>query len=205
MKKFYIILLTSIFLWGCSKKESIKISEDSTIVAFGDSLTFGYGASQNESYPNVLKEKIGINVVNEGISGNTTKDGVNRIEAVISEHNPSLILVGLGGNDMLRNVSEEETKENLSKIIKISQSKGIQVILLATPKPSGLGLIGYLSDAEFYKELAEQHNVLLIEDVYSKWLEKNEYKSDQIHLNSKGYQKVAEHIAEFLKEENLIN
>ena len=150
MKSFTYILLVFVLLVGCSKEKLSKINPSSNIIAFGDSLTFGYGAPENKSYPEILKKIIHINVINEGVNGNTTKDGVDRITDVIDEYNPSLIIIGLGGNDMLRKVSESEIRTNLIKMINISKSKKIQVVLLAIPKPSTLALVGYLNDAEFY-------------------------------------------------------
>lgn len=205
MKKILITLLSLSLLLGCSKKDLVHITENSTIVAFGDSLTYGYGANHSESYPEFLKRKINFNVINEGVNGNTTQDGLQRIESVLSEHTPTLIIIGLGGNDMLRKIPEETTKENLTKMIKISKDKGIQVVLLATPRPSIFGAITSLSDATFYKIIAKENNVPLIENVYSKWLSKEEYKSDLIHLNAKGYEKVAEDIYDFLKKHGAIN
>lgn len=204
MKKILITLIISILATGCAKKSLTPIPNDSKIVAFGDSLTFGYGANSNESYPKILQNKINITVINEGISGDTTTDGLERIHEVLEKNSPSMILIGLGGNDMLRKINEEKIKNNLRKLIEISQDKGIQVVLLATPQPSLMGIFTSLSDAEFYKEIAKEKNVPLIEDVYSKWLSKSEYKSDPIHLNAKGYEKVAEQIAEFLEDEGAI-
>lgn len=204
MRKIIIILIVALLSTGCSKKTLTPIDHNSNIVAFGDSLTFGYGASPAESYPSILKSKINKNVVNAGVNGNTTQDGLDRISDVLDNYKPSLIIIGLGGNDMLRKVSEETTKENLRKMIDISRDNGVQVVLLATPKPSLMGAFLSLSDADFYKKIAKEKNVPLIEDVYSKWLSKQEYKSDLIHLNAKGYEKVAETIAEFLKSSGAI-
>lgn len=204
MKKILITLIISILTTGCAKESLTPLPNNSTIVAFGDSLTFGYGASPNDSYPSVLKNKINMTVINEGISGDTTEDGLDRIYEVLEENKPALILIGLGGNDMLRKISEEKIKANLKKLIDISQENGVQVVLLATPKPSLIGAFTSLSDADFYKEIAEEKNVPLIEDVYSKWLSDQEYKSDPIHLNAKGYEKVAEHVAQFLEDAGAI-
>ncbi len=206
MKKIFFVLIASLFvLTACGKKDLLPISQEGKILAFGDSLTFGYGASTADSYPVKLEELIDRKVINEGINGNTTEDGLRRIESVINEHNPSLIIIGLGGNDMLRKMPEDNIKQNLSMMIEIAKKENIQIVLLATPRPSGLGLVGFLEDAKFYEEVAKNNSVPLIQNVYSKWLSKNEYKSDPIHLNAKGYQQVAEDIADFLKSSGAIN
>lgn len=204
MKKL-LILLNILILSACSKVEVSKLSTTDKIVAFGDSLTYGYGASKNSSYPSKLEQIINIKVVNEGINGNTTEDGLRRVDDLINKHNPQLILLGLGGNDMLRKIPEQTTVNNLRLLIKKIKEKNIQVILLATPKPSILGSIGYLKDASFYEKLAKEENVLLIENIYSDFLSKSEYRSDLIHLNDKGYELVAKEIAKFLEDNNITN
>lgn len=204
MSKTLLILFLAILTVGCSQKSLSPIDEGSNIVAFGDSLTFGYGASPNESYPEKLKSKINRNIINEGVNGNTTEDGVSRINEVLETYSPSLIIIGLGGNDMLRKVDEETTKNNLRKLIDISKTSGAEVILLATPRPSIMAALGSLNDAEFYEDIAKEKEVPLIENVYSELLSKPQYKSDPIHLNAKGYDMVAENIAKFLKESGAI-
>ncbi len=203
MKKIFLII-SVLFLSACSKVDVEPLGRKDTIVAFGDSLTFGYGASIESSYPNQLSRIIRMKVVNAGVNGNTTKDGLDRIDQILEEHNPKLILLGLGGNDMLRKVAEQNIINNLSALIQKIKSKNIQVVLLPTPKPSLLGAVGYLSDADFYKDLAKKENVLLIDNIYSKYLSSGEYKSDLIHLNQKGYSMVAKDIAEFLEDNKFI-
>lgn len=204
MKKIIFLAILVSLLVGCFNKELTKLDDDAIIIAFGDSLTYGYGASQFESYPVVLQNLINRKVINEGVNGNSTTDGLNRIKQVLNENKPDLIIIGLGGNDMLRKIPDNKIKENLDKMIKIAKEKQSQVVLLATPKPSLMGLITNLDDAEFYKEVAKENGVHLIEDIYSKWLSEEEYKSDPVHLNAKGYQKVAEEIADFLESKGAI-
>lgn len=199
-----IIFFITNLLLGCSNKKMERLPVDATILAFGDSLTFGYGAPQTDSYPVKLSQEIQRKVINAGVNGDTTEDGLNRIEQALNEHNPKLIIIGLGGNDMLRGVNPDTIKNNLKRLIEISQKQGVRVILLAEPQPNGLALIAGLSDSNIYEEVAKETDTLLISKVYSKWLSKQEYKSDLIHLNAKGYEKVAKDIAEFLKDKGAI-
>ncbi len=204
MKK--IILLFAMFcLSACSKVEVEPLDKQDTIVAFGDSLTFGYGAYAGFSYPEQLSKIINMKVINSGVNGNTTSDGLARLSNVLEEHKPKLVLLGLGGNDMLRKVPEQTIVSNLTSMIQKIKSKNIQVVLLATPRPSLLSSIGYLSDADFYKDVAKKESVLLIEDIYSSFLSKAEYRSDLIHLNQRGYELVAKKIADFLEDNNYID
>lgn len=202
MKNFFISFILAFLLIGCSeKKEPILLTD--TIVSFGDSLTFGYGAQENESYPYKLKEIIGYNVINEGINGDTAQNGVKRIVEVVQEHQPKLVLLSLGGNDMLRQ-SSQNLESNLKNIIQFLKSKNIEVVLIAEPQPSMMGQTFGLSDAKVYEKVAKDENILLIENVFSKYLSKEELKSDLIHLNAKGYEKVAQDVAKKLKDSGYI-
>ncbi len=204
MKKIILLFLV-LLMSACSKVEVEPLARNDTIVAFGDSLTYGYGVYAGFSYPEQLSKIIKIKVINAGVNGNTTKDGLNRLSEIMDEHKPKLVLLGLGGNDMLRKVPDQTIIDNLTNMIKQIKAKNAQVVLLATPKPSLLGSVGYLNDASFYKDVAKKENVLLIEDIYSQFLSKQEYKSDLIHLNQKGYELVAKEIAKFLEDNNFIN
>lgn len=210
MKRKILILslfLSSLMIIGCKNQinfENKTINKDETIIAFGDSLTFGMGAKPIESYPERLAEITGYHVVNAGLNGDTAKGALKRLHKEVEENNPALVILGLGGNDMLKK-NDDELEENLILLVNYLKEKNIQVVLLATPKPDYLGgMVGYLTDAPVYKDVAIKTQTFLIQDVYSQYLSKNEYKSDLIHLNSKGYNLVAEKIAKELKDKQFI-
>ncbi len=199
LSKLFTLFISCLLIVACSgSNNKINLENNKTILAFGDSLTYGYGVNQNYSYPNVLSNILKTKVINSGVSGNTTENGLNRIEQQLVEHNPELVILGLGGNDFLRKVPQEETIKNLKEIIKIIKSYNAKIILLPVPKPGYLGLVGHLEDAKFFEELAKEEKILLIENIYSELLSNNKYKSDLIHLNEKGYQLVAEKIANYI-------
>jgi lysophospholipase L1-like esterase len=200
MKKI-ILSIAIICLSACSNKMN-ELPQNAKIVAFGDSLTYGYGAIPEQSYPAKLEKIINRKVINSGVNGNTTKDGLDRVESII-EMNPSLVILGLGGNDMLQKKSTTETIKNLKEIIEKLKQKNINVVLLAVPKPSVFGLVSGLSDADFYEKIAKEEKIELISS-YSKHLSKEENKSDPIHLNAIGYNLVAEDIAQKFKSFGLI-
>lgn len=202
LKKIGVTLLTVgiLSLSACSDHDSvIKLNNDSKIVAFGDSLTYGYGSlSEDSTYPSKLEKITGYTVINEGVNGDTAHAGVNRIKKVVQEHNPELVLVSLGGNDMLRK-QDKELEANLSAIVEYLIARNIQVVLIAEPQPSIAFLVNSLNDAEVYEIVATKYKVPLIENVFSKYLSEYKYKSDTIHLNSEGYELVAEDVAKQLK------
>ncbi|EIJ42982.1 lysophospholipase L1-like esterase [Beggiatoa alba B18LD] len=206
IKHFIFILFTGLILLGlqaCSS-ESVpplsKLKEDAIILAFGDSLTFGTGAkSETESYPVILAQRINRQVINAGISGETTSGGLERLPQVLKEYQPQLMILCLGGNDMLRRMSTRVTHDNLRKMIQIAKEQHIEVVLLGVPEPSV-----FLSAADFYSDLAKEFNIPYEGDIISEILSDNSLKSDTIHPNAQGYQQMAEAIETLLIKANAI-
>lgn len=206
-KKIYsiFIVIGVLFLNACSKIEfeSQKISKNDTIVAFGDSLTNGMGASKENSYPAQLEILTGYSVINAGKNGDTAEYAKERLIETIEEYEPKLIILGLGGNDMLKGKSNLE--QNLKDLVNTIKERNIQVVLIATPEPNFFkSAIGALDDADVYEKVSKDTNTYLVKNVYSKYLSDNDYKSDQIHLNAKGYSLVAKDIAKELKDAGFI-
>lgn len=192
-------------LSACSEKikKYTKIASGSKVIALGDSLTFGYGADKNQSYPVKLATKTGWNVINAGINGDTSEGVLNRLDKIIQQK-PALVLLGIGGNDVLRKVPSDVTKDNITKIINQLQDKNIPVILIAEPHISASALFGKASDNPIYQELANRHNVPLLSNAWSDILSDNRLKSDQIHANAVGYALFADKLYEFLKEQGFV-
>lgn len=186
---------------GCSGKSAAlpPLAADDVIVAFGDSLTYGTGAETKASYPAVLAQLIGRKVIRAGVPGEMTAQGRARLAAVIEEYNPRLVIVCLGGNDMLRRVSEQEIKRNLRAMLADIQRRGIAAVLIGVPKPALL-----TSAPEFYAELAAEFNIPYEGKIVTSVLYKSEYKSDAIHPNAQGYRKIAEAIAELLRKSGAV-
>ena len=175
-----------------------RLPSGSKVVALGDSLTFGYGVDNTtQSYPVLLAHKTGWQVVNMGINGNTTQDVLERLDSVIAQK-PALVLLGIGGNDVLRRVSSEQTKANLIQIINTLQTHNIPAVLIAQPHLSASALFGRASDNPVYDEVAQQTGVLLFDRAWSKILSDDKLKSDQIHANAAGYALFVEQLYEFL-------
>lgn len=201
-----LMITAALTLAACSDhNDVIKLQNNSKIIAFGDSLTYGHGAlSDDDTYPSQLEKITGYTVINAGVNGDTAHAGVKRIGKVVQEHNPELVLVSLGGNDMLRK-QDKDLEANLSAIIEYLISRNIQVVLIAEPQPSIAFLVNSLNDAEVYQTVAKKYDIPLIENVFSKYLSEYKYKSDTIHLNSEGYELVAEDVAKELKSFGFID
>jgi acyl-CoA thioesterase I len=190
------VVLAAVLLTGCGERvpRVAAIAQDEVIVAFGDSITYGTGAAESESYPAVLAQLIGRKVVRAGVPGEVTAQGLARLPQVIDEHRPALVIVCLGGNDMLRKVDERQTRSNLRQIIRTLRERGVSVVLVGVPRPALL-----TSAAAFYDELATEYRIPYEGKVLNEIMHQLDLKADLIHPNAKGYRRMAEAIAELLK------
>jgi lysophospholipase L1-like esterase len=164
-----------------------------TIVALGDSLTFGTGVQENESYPAVLSTLIGRTVIREGVPGETTEQGLERLPQVLESHHPRLLLLCLGGNDMLRKVDDALIEARLRELVSRAREQGVSVMLIGVPRPALLS-----GTAPFYHRLAEDLGLPLEDKVLADVLHDAKLKSDAIHPNAAGYRRMAEAVAKLL-------
>jgi acyl-CoA thioesterase I len=136
------------------------------IVCFGDSLTAGYGADIGKSYPDYLQADLDAKgyhyrVVNQGISGNTTKDGVERVDSIVAMK-PAVVVVEFGGNDGLRGLRIEDSRANLDKIVATLKTSGTKVVLAGITLPPDYGPDYIKQFNETYALLAKKYNVPLL-------------------------------------------
>lgn len=186
-----ILLLVSIA--GCGEKRLPAVPEQGIILAFGDSLTAGVGVNKPQSYPSVLGELSRRQVVNAGVSGETTAAGLARLAGVLAETRPDLLVLLEGGNDILRNQNPAATKQNLAAMIKLAQNQGVPVVLIGVPEKRL-----FSDSAGFYRELAEEYELVFDGELLAGLLRKPAYKSDAVHLNEAGYRVMAEAIHQLL-------
>ena len=192
----WVILLSAALLAACGKSAQVSpLANDDVVLAFGDSLTFGTGASPGESYPAQLQTLIGRKVVNAGVPGEVSGDGLQRLPELLEEVKPKLLILCHGGNDFLRKLGEAQVAANVRAMIKLAKDRGISVVLIATPKP-GLSI----SPPDFYAEIAKEFAIPFNDDVLKNVLRDNDLKSDLIHPNAKGYTQIADTLAKLLKK-----
>jgi acyl-CoA thioesterase-1 len=181
---------------GCGKSAKLQpLAPDAVVLAFGDSLTFGTGANEQESYPAQLARLTGRRVVREGVPGEVSATGLARLPAVLDEHQPKLLLLCHGGNDFLRRLPGREAAENLRAMIRLAKSRGIDVVLIGTPEFSLT-----VTPPAFYAEIAKEFRIPYEGDVIGKILRDGSLKSDQIHPNALGYKLMAERVHALLKK-----
>ena len=199
-KHFYIYCCIIFLLAGCSDEIALpKLSSDAVILAFGDSLTHGNGATTEQSYPAVLEKLSNRKVINAGVSGEESGPGLKRLPGLLEQHKPQLMILCHGGNDFLRKKDVGKTESNLRTMINLASSKNIPVVLLGVPKP---GL--FLSSANVYEKIAESSNVIFIEDLIADVLSDKSLKSDTVHPNEDGYRVMADTIYSVLKEKGAL-
>jgi acyl-CoA thioesterase I len=193
----FAMLCVLLALAGCGRKspELPKLGPDDVILAFGDSLTFGTGAREDESYPDVLAQLIGRKVVRSGVPGEVTAQGVRRFAQALDTYRPKIALLCLGGNDMLRRVEDKAIVANLRDMIAAARSRGVALVLIGVPRPALFG-----GAATFYSELADESGLLYEPEVINSVLRDPALKSDPIHPNAEGYRRIAERVAALLKE-----
>lgn len=201
MSKYIIIVVIvlaagGIFLY-MNKETTPVIQKEYKIVAFGDSITAGYGVGAADSYPSVLEKRLqeinpNVTIVNMGLSGDTTAGGLKRIDTVIAEK-PDVVLLGLGGNDMLRSRSVDDVKANLEAMIVKFQENNITVVLI--------GVKGSIANTKEYREqfnsvytdLAKKYDLVLVEDFLRGVVLRADLNiSDRLHPNAAGYIKIVD-------------
>lgn len=190
MRNFVISIMFVISLVACSHKD-VKlqpIPQDGVILAFGDSLTAGVGASADTSYPTILEQISGYKVINAGVSGETTDGGLQRFAQILDNTKPNLVILMEGGNDILQSKDLKTTEQNLIAMINEAKSRNIQVMLIGIPAKNLLSP----KTADFYTVIAKQTGVLYDGDTIAKLIKKNELKSDLVHFNADGYKMIAD-------------
>ena len=181
------------------------VSNKPKIVAFGDSLTAGFGLTEKESYPYLLQEKLKTDnldyeVVNAGVSGDTSIGGLERIDWVLEQENVQVLILELGANDLLRRMPVDKMKQNLGKIIEKAQKKKIKVLLCGMLAPPSVGAQYQRDYTAVFPDLATQYKVaflpFLLENVA---LNKDLNQPDGIHPNANGEKIMTENVYKALK------
>lgn len=195
-----VLLLTAAAVLGCGESARLpRLPQDAVVLAFGDSLTYGTGAAESESYPAQLEALIGRRVVRAGVPGEVSEQALARLPAALDEHAPRLLLLCIGGNDFLRRLGNGQAERNVRAMVELARGRGVDVLLIGTPEP-GLGV----TPPRFYGAIAADFALPYEGDVVGEVLRNAALKSDPIHPNAGGYRLIAERVAQRLRRSGAI-
>lgn len=170
---------------------SIMLPYETKVVAFGDSITYGYRVDRDKSYPSQLANLLQVEVINEGKNGELSLEGLRRLPSVLDKHNPQILIICHGGNDIIRKKSLFKAKENIIKMIKLAKKRGIHVVLIGVPTVE----LFSLRTAQIYFEIADELGVPLESEALETILSDDSLKIDFIHPNEKGYEILSNKVA----------
>ena len=190
---FFVIVLA---IATTATHASISNSNDSTILIIGDSLSAGLGVAYNQSWPSLLQDRLNkngytIQVVNAGISGDTTAGGNERLPKLLSQYAPEIVVIELGGNDGLRGTSIDSIESNLRSMIKAALDRDAQIILIGMQLPPNYGNAYATSFQNLFPTLANEYSIVLVERLIQRMMnevwQQSLMQMDGIHPNAKGH------------------
>lgn len=188
-----ILGLLGYYFQSAAPVKNIPLRKSGPILFFGDSLVEGVGATAGHELPALLAKRLGESVLNYGVAGNTTRQGLVRTGEAIDEH-PRLVLILLGGNDFLQKVPRDETFANLKKIITAFQTDGAAVVFIGVRS----GIIGGGAD-DRYEAAAKETQSRYVEDALQGVFGDPALMSDAIHPNDRGYEKIADRLTPIIR------
>lgn len=196
MNRFFplLFLLLLLPLFTACERSPGPLPAGAVILAFGDSLTYGTGAGEGESFPAALERLVGHKVVNAGVPGETTAEGLARLPGVLADVRPQLVILCHGSEDMLQGLEAVPLINNLRAMVRLIGETGAEVFLIAVPPPAP-----HFQPAAFYNQIARDMKAPIEVYALSNILSREEMRSDSYHPNAKGYAALAEALAKRLK------
>jgi len=189
-KVLCLIILLTVFISGCINRGVKNIdAKGTTIICFGDSITWGYGVEPDESFPVLLKEMLDRPVLNMGIDGDTTIEAMKRLETDVLERDPFLVIIEFSGNDFLRKIPKEESFNNIRQMVEKIQARGAMVAIVDIS--AGIFLGEYRAAL---RRLSREKRTIFIPHILSGIITNSKLKSDFFHPNAEGYKLVAQRI-----------
>lgn len=186
------IITSGVLFLTRSRQETPKLS--GPIVFFGNSITAGVGAGPDEDFPTLVGRKLGVQVINAGVSGDTTGDALARIDRDVIAKKPSIVVVEFGGNDFLQKVNFEVTRKNYEEImLKLSETDAKIVIVSVRTSAFGDKYV------EFEKDLAKKYKAIYVDNILKGIISDPKLMADSIHPNAAGYQKIAKRLIDILR------
>jgi len=193
-RRVFLLFAAALLLNGCGRPTVNTVTPETVVVAFGDSLTEGYGTEAAASYPAMLAKLLGCKVVNAGVSGEVSGEGARRLPNVLSRYKPDLVVICHGGNDFLNGGSDAAVEQNVRTMVSAVQASGADAVVLGVPRP---GLL--LRAPPFYAAVAKEHRLPCDVTIVPRVLSSASLKSDLIHPNEEGYRQIAQRVADLIR------
>jgi lysophospholipase L1-like esterase len=190
-----LAVLAVFWLFRSGDPRAARPTTGQSIIAFGDSLVEGRGATPGHDFVSVLSRRLGVPIINAGRSGDTAGAALSRLDHAVLARSPRVVIVLLGGNDFLRRVPREETFEHLATIVGRIRERGAAVVLVGVS-------VGFLSDsyAKEYEALARRSSAGLVPDILDGIIGHGDRMSDAIHPNDLGHQMIADRLEPTLRD-----
>lgn len=192
IKTFSKLLLSVLFSIVLIHHPTVYAADNTpaSILVLGDSLSGAYGININQGWVALLQQQIitegyDYKVINSSVSGDTTRTGLSRIDSVLKDHRPEIVIIALGGNDGLRGLAFSEVKASLNSIIERCKKDQVQILLVGVRMPPNYGTVYSQRFAELYRELAERYEIPLVVEMLNQVAENRELmQADGIHPNA---------------------
>ncbi|MBN2965097.1 arylesterase [Sulfurospirillum sp. T05] len=190
----YVVILGMVAYQVFVKLQSLKeeLPKETHILAFGDSITFGTGASVG--YPQKLAILSGVKVTNAGIPGEVSAQGLARLGQLLETTRPDIVILCHGGNDILRRMDLAQTKANVRQMIALVEASGAKAVLVGVPLFTGIRIV----TADIYDALAKETDVVYVPNALTDVIKNGALKSDHVHPNDEGYAHLAQVLYEAL-------
>lgn len=189
-----LLLLLLLPLLAACERAPKPLPEGAVILAFGDTITHGTGASAGKGYPAELERLVGRKVVNAGLPGETSAEGVERLPRVLAEVRPTLVILCHGGEDMIQDLDARQLIDNLKTMVRLSGEADAEVLMIAVPPPGT-----YLQPAAFYAQIARDMKASIEVNALSNLLARKEMRAEAIYLNAEGDAALAAALAKRIK------
>jgi lysophospholipase L1-like esterase len=190
-----VAVLAGVWIQRTRPPQAARPTAGENIIAFGDSLVSGRGATPGHDFVSVLSRRTGLAILNAGRSGDTTQSALERLDRDVLAWSPRIVIVLLGGNDYLRRVPRDETFRNLETIVMRIRRQGAAVVLAGVD-------VGLFADqyGERYEALARRASAGLVPDVLDGIVGHADRTSDAIHPNDRGYEMIADRLEPVLRD-----
>ena len=190
-----LIIVAAIAYVRSGPPRAARPTAGQNIIAFGDSLVAGRGASAGRDFVSVLSDRLRVPIINAGRSGDTTETALARIDRDVLTRNPKVVLVLLGGNDFLRGVPRQQTVKNLATIVDRIRQRGSAIVLVGVS-------VGIFTDSygDVYEEVARNASAGLVPDILAGVFGRSDLMSDPIHPNDRGYEIMADRLEPVLRD-----